>query len=114
MHPMALGGDLGGGGGFSIYAVGDVINRVALTPVALAEGHCLADTLFGGKPRKTDYTDIPTAVHSPPSSPSRCTAPPSSHSLPQFPTAVLSPPKSPSRYTAPQFPPRCTYPYRGA
>jgi len=50
----------------SVYAVGDVINRVALTPVALAEGHCLADTLFGGKPRKTDYTDIPTAVFSNP------------------------------------------------
>ena len=31
-----------------------MIDRVALTPVALAEGHCLADTLFGGKPRKCD------------------------------------------------------------
>eukprot|EP00960_Hanusia_phi_P066078 766302-Hanusia_phi.AAC.3 len=46
----------------NIYAVGDVINRIQLTPVALAEGHCLADTLFGGKPRKTDYSDVPTAV----------------------------------------------------
>ncbi|KAJ1465478.1 FAD/NAD-linked reductase, partial [Baffinella frigidus] len=35
-------------------------------PVALAEGHCLADTLFGGKPRKTDYSDVPTAVFSQP------------------------------------------------
>ena len=34
--------------------------------MALAEGHCLADTLFGGKPRKTDYTDVPTAVFSQP------------------------------------------------
>jgi len=37
-----------------------------LTPIALAEGHCLADTLFGGKPRKTDYSDVPTAVFSNP------------------------------------------------
>lgn len=50
----------------SVYAVGDVINRIQLTPVALAEGHCLADTLFGGKPRKTDYSDVPTAVFSNP------------------------------------------------
>jgi glutathione reductase (NADPH) len=50
----------------SIYAVGDVINRIQLTPIALAEGHCLADTLFGGKPRKTDYSDVPTAVFSSP------------------------------------------------
>jgi len=50
----------------SIFAVGDVINRIQLTPVALAEGHCLADTLFGGKPRKTDYSDVPTAVFSNP------------------------------------------------
>jgi glutathione reductase (NADPH) len=50
----------------SIYAVGDVINRIQLTPVALAEGHCLADTIFGNKPRKTDYSDVPTAVFSQP------------------------------------------------
>jgi hypothetical protein len=50
----------------SVYAIGDVINRMQLTPVALSEGHCLSDTLFGGKPRKTDYTDIPTAVFSHP------------------------------------------------
>ncbi|EKX55464.1 hypothetical protein GUITHDRAFT_83774 [Guillardia theta CCMP2712] len=50
----------------NIYAIGDVIDRIQLTPVALAEGHCLADTLFGGKPRKTDYSDIPTAVFSNP------------------------------------------------
>jgi len=50
----------------SVYAIGDVINRMQLTPVALAEGHCLSDTLFGGKPRKTDYSDVPTAVFSHP------------------------------------------------
>lgn len=50
----------------SVYAVGDVIDRIQLTPVALAEGHCLADTLFGGKPRKADYSDVPTAVFSQP------------------------------------------------
>ncbi|MGF1561564.1 MAG: glutathione-disulfide reductase [Geminicoccaceae bacterium] len=46
----------------SIYAIGDVTQKIALTPVATAEGHALADTLFGGKPRKVDYRDIPTAV----------------------------------------------------
>mgnify|MGYP003924128027 CR=1 FL=1 len=50
----------------SVYAIGDVINRIQLTPIALAEGHCLADTLFGNKPRKTDYSDVPTAVFSNP------------------------------------------------
>jgi glutathione reductase (NADPH) len=46
----------------SIYAVGDVTNRVQLTPVAIREGHAFADTVFGGKPRSTDYRSIPTAV----------------------------------------------------
>mmetsp|Transcript_45597 Transcript_45597/g.66828 ORF Transcript_45597/g.66828 Transcript_45597/m.66828 type:complete len:458 (+) Transcript_45597:52-1425(+) len=50
----------------NIYAIGDVIDRIALTPIALAEGHCLADTLFAGKPRKVDYSDVPTAVFSNP------------------------------------------------
>jgi len=50
----------------NVYAIGDVIDRIALTPIALAEGHCLADTLFGGKPRKVDYADVPTAVFSNP------------------------------------------------
>ena len=35
----------------SIYAVGDVTNRVQLTPVAIREGHAFADTVFGGRPR---------------------------------------------------------------
>lgn len=45
-----------------IYAVGDVTNRVQLTPVAIREGHAFADTVFGGKPRIIDYSTIPTAV----------------------------------------------------
>lgn len=49
-----------------IYAVGDVTDRVNLTPVAIAEGHALADTLFGDKPRNIGYENIPTAVFSTP------------------------------------------------
>jgi glutathione reductase (NADPH) len=49
-----------------IYAVGDVTNRVNLTPVAIREGHAVADTLFGGKPWVVDHGDIPTAVFSTP------------------------------------------------
>ena len=50
----------------SIYALGDVIDRVQLTPVALAEGMAVAHTLFGGKPTTVDYANIPTAVFSTP------------------------------------------------
>ncbi|MEY2927382.1 MAG: glutathione-disulfide reductase [Pseudomonadota bacterium] len=50
----------------SIYAVGDVTNRVQLTPVAIREGHAFADTVFGGKPRTVDYRSIPTAVFASP------------------------------------------------
>lgn len=50
----------------SIYAVGDVTNRVNLTPVAIREGHAFADTVFGGKDVKVDHTLIPTAVFSQP------------------------------------------------
>jgi len=49
-----------------IYAVGDVTNRVNLTPVAIREGHAVADTLFGGKPWTVDHTGIATAVFSNP------------------------------------------------
>lgn len=45
-----------------IYAVGDVIDRVQLTPVALAEAMALVETLAGGSGRAVDYTHIPTAV----------------------------------------------------
>ncbi|MDQ2080195.1 glutathione-disulfide reductase [Xanthobacteraceae bacterium Astr-EGSB] len=50
----------------SIYAVGDVTNRVNLTPVAIREGHAFADTVFGARPTAVDHADIPTAVFSEP------------------------------------------------
>jgi glutathione reductase (NADPH) len=50
----------------NIYAVGDVTNRVNLTPVAIREGHAFADTVFGGKPTPVDHTNVPTAVFSEP------------------------------------------------
>ena len=50
----------------SIYAVGDVTDRVQLTPVAIREGQAVADTLFGGKPHRVDYGCIPSAVFSHP------------------------------------------------
>jgi glutathione reductase (NADPH) len=46
----------------NIWAVGDVTDRIALTPVALMEGHCFADTEFGNKPRKPDHRNVPSAV----------------------------------------------------
>ncbi len=46
----------------NIWAVGDVTDRIALTPVALMEGHCFADTEFGNKPRKADHRNVPSAV----------------------------------------------------
>lgn len=50
-----------------IYAVGDVTDRVNLTPVALAEGHLLADRFFNNQPeRSVSYENIPTAVFSNP------------------------------------------------
>ncbi|MDB5670208.1 MAG: gorA [Alphaproteobacteria bacterium] len=50
----------------SIYAVGDVTNRVQLTPVAIREGQAFADTIFGDKPCRVDYDCIPSAVFSHP------------------------------------------------
>ncbi len=50
----------------NIYAVGDVTNRVNLTPVAIREGHAFADTVYGGKPTPVDHTNVPTAVFSDP------------------------------------------------
>ncbi len=50
----------------SIYAVGDVTDRVQLTPVAIREGHAFADTVFGDNPRTVDYDNIPSAVFSQP------------------------------------------------
>jgi glutathione reductase (NADPH) len=50
----------------NIYAVGDVTNRVNLTPVAIREGHAFADTVFGNKPTAVDHALVPTAVFSTP------------------------------------------------
>ncbi len=50
----------------SIYAVGDVTNRLQLTPVAIREGHAFADTVFGNNPRTVDYHCVPSAVFSHP------------------------------------------------
>jgi glutathione reductase (NADPH) len=49
-----------------IHAVGDVTDRINLTPVAIREGHAFADTVFGGKPTPVDHGDVPTAVFSEP------------------------------------------------
>ena len=50
----------------SVYAIGDVLDRLNLTPVATAVGHALADSLFGGRPRRVSYQNVPTAVFSSP------------------------------------------------
>lgn len=50
----------------SIYAVGDVTNRVQLTPVAIREGQAFADSVYGDKPTVVDYANIPSAVFSHP------------------------------------------------
>ncbi len=49
-----------------IYAIGDVTDHVNLTPVATAEGHALADTLFGNNPREISLRNVPSAVFSTP------------------------------------------------
>jgi glutathione reductase (NADPH) len=49
-----------------IYAIGDVTDRINLTPVATAEGHALADTLFGNKTRSISLHNVPSAVFSTP------------------------------------------------
>jgi glutathione reductase (NADPH) len=50
----------------NIFAVGDVTNRINLTPVAIKDGHAFADTEFGGKPRPVDHEAVATAVFSDP------------------------------------------------
>lgn len=50
----------------SVFAVGDVTDRVQLTPVAIREGQAFADTFFGSKPTRVDYNCIPSAVFSHP------------------------------------------------
>ncbi len=49
-----------------IYAIGDVTNRLNLTPVAIAEGRGLAETLFNANPMSMDHGDVPSAVFSQP------------------------------------------------
>jgi glutathione reductase (NADPH) len=50
----------------SVYAVGDVTNRVNLTPMAIREGHAFADSVFGKTPRVVDHTLVPSAVFTTP------------------------------------------------
>jgi glutathione reductase (NADPH) len=50
----------------SIHAVGDVTNRINLTPVAIREGHAFADSTFGGKPWTTDHSIVASAVFTTP------------------------------------------------
>ena len=49
-----------------IYAIGDVTDRINLTPFAIAEGHALADSLFGKNPRSVSLDNVPAAVFSTP------------------------------------------------
>jgi glutathione reductase (NADPH) len=49
-----------------IYAIGDCIDRIQLTPVALAEGMAVAETLFNDNPTVVDYTNVPSAIFSQP------------------------------------------------
>ena len=50
----------------SIFAVGDVTNRINLTPVAIAEGHAFADTLFWSEKRQANHKNVASAVFSQP------------------------------------------------
>jgi glutathione reductase (NADPH) len=50
----------------SIFAVGDVTDRIQLTPVAIREGQAFADSIFGKKPTQVDYGCVPSAVFSHP------------------------------------------------
>ena len=51
----------------SIYAIGDVTDKITLTPVAIAEGHAFADREFGKVNRQISYSNVPSAVFSQPS-----------------------------------------------
>ena len=50
----------------NIYAVGDITDRINLTPVAIREGHCFAETVFNDNPVQPNHSDVPTAVFSQP------------------------------------------------
>ena len=49
-----------------VWAIGDVTNRVNLTPVAIAEGRAFADSEFGGRPQRVDHRQVPSAVFTDP------------------------------------------------
>jgi len=49
-----------------VWAVGDVTNRIQLTPVAIREGHAFADTEFGGQPHRFDHADVASGVFTQP------------------------------------------------
>jgi glutathione reductase (NADPH) len=49
-----------------IFAIGDVTDKLNLTPMATAVGHALADTLYGNNPRRASYENVPTAVFTSP------------------------------------------------
>ncbi len=46
----------------SVYAIGDVTNRVNLTPVAIRDGHAFADTIYNNRPTAVDHRNVPSAV----------------------------------------------------
>jgi glutathione reductase (NADPH) len=50
----------------SVYAIGDVTDRINLTPVAIAEGHAFAETVYNANPMSVDHDDVPSAVFSQP------------------------------------------------
>lgn len=50
----------------NVFAVGDCTDRINLTPVAVHEGRCLAETLFNDNPQDADHRDVPTAVFTQP------------------------------------------------
>ena len=50
----------------NIYAIGDVTDRINLTPVAIAEAMAFVDTVYRGKPRPMDHENVPSAVFSQP------------------------------------------------
>lgn len=50
----------------SIYAIGDVTDRLNLTPIAIREGHAFADTVYAGRPTTVDHANVPTAVFATP------------------------------------------------
>jgi glutathione reductase (NADPH) len=50
----------------NVWAIGDATDRIQLTPVAIHEAMCLAQTLFGGRPTRPDLEDVASCVFSAP------------------------------------------------